>query len=305
MLEDLRTIFLSLPALAFLGLVVGSFLNVVIHRLPTMVERATLADSVEALSDRNALSRAGFNEGHSSQALGHATEMREHLNALPELSLSEPRSSCPSCGHRIRWYENVPVLAWLVLRGRCSSCGVGISARYVVVELATAMTFAGLAWRMGPHVATLAWAGFSATIMAASVIDWETSLLPDVLTQPLLWAGLLAAAGGLTVAPVAAVFGAAAGYLLPWGLSMLLERLTGKAAMAPGDFKLLAAIGAWMGWQLVAPVLALALILGSGVLLLRVGRSGLSGSYFPFGPYLGTVAVAFALTGPSAIVNWL
>jgi len=305
MFDDLKAIFLSTPALAFIGLVIGSFLNVVIHRLPIMIQRDALEDGVQALGDKDAWAIVGASATDAERARSVAGPLEERLGQLAQLDLDRPSSHCPACGHRIRWFENVPVVSWLMLRARCSNCGVRIAARYVLVELATAALFAGLAWRGGPELATLAWGGFAAVVLAASIIDWETALLPDVLTLPLLWAGLLASVVGLTVTSGAAVVGAVAGYLVPWALSAAMERLTGNAAMAAGDFKLLAAVGAWMGWQVGLAVLVLSLVLGALVVAVRLGVKKSRGQYVPFGPYIGTVTLAFVMIGPAAVGGWL
>lgn len=306
MTDELRSIFLSVPAMLVLGLVVGSFLNVVIHRLPLMIERQWLSEAAATLAEPDAWRRIGASsEADDLRLAGCAEHAVARLSSLPRLDLNNPDSHCPRCQHGIRWFENIPVLSWLYLRGRCSNCGASISPRYFVMELTTGLLFAVVSWRLGPTFAALAWAGFMAAVMAASVIDLETTLLPDAITLPLAWAGLLAAVAGFTVAPSMAVLGAAAGYALPWAIAWVYERLAGPMVMAPGDFKLLAAIGAWMGWQLVLPVLLLGFIGGGLALVLHARRAGWRERYFPFGPYLGGVAITFALIGPKAIAAWL
>ena len=169
-----------------LGLLIGSFLNVVIHRLPRMMERQWAAECAQYAQD------AGLAADDSA-----ATQTQEPFN------LVTPRSRCPSCGHEVRWYENIPVLSYIGLRGRCSGCGTRISLRYPLVELATAALFYACAVRWGWSFATLAWCGFSAALVALTLIDWDTTLLPDDITLPLLWAGLLAAVAGWTAVPLA------------------------------------------------------------------------------------------------------
>ena len=169
------------------------------------------------------------------------------------LSLSAPGSRCPACGHAIRWHENIPVLGWLKLGGKCSACKAPIAARYPLVELATGLLFAAAGWRFGATPTVLLWCGFIGMLIAMSGIDWDTTLLPDNLTLPLLWAGLIAAALGWTVPLPAALWGAVAGYLSLWSIYRLFKLLTGKEGMGHGDFKLLAALGAWLGWQMLLP----------------------------------------------------
>jgi leader peptidase (prepilin peptidase) / N-methyltransferase len=182
MSPDVFAWWLSPAALGVLGLCVGSFLNVVIHRLPRMLEQQWRRDSAELLE----------------VPLPDAGE---------PLSLARPRSRCPQCGHLIRWYENIPVVSWIVLRARCSACKTPISWRYPGVELLTAALFAGVAWKVGPQPVALAWCAVMATLVALTFIDWDTTLLPDQLTQPLLWGGLIAAALGWTIPLSTALWG--------------------------------------------------------------------------------------------------
>jgi len=187
------------------------------------------------------------------------------LVAPPRFNLLTPRSRCPACGTAIAARHNIPLLSWLWLRGRCSACTNPISWRYPAVELATGLLFAGAAWRFGPQPVALAWCGVLAVLVAATLIDWDTTLLPDSLTLPLLWAGLVAATLGWTLPLSTAVWGAVVGYLSLWSVYWLFKLATGKQGMGHGDFKLLAALGAWFGWQ---QLLALVLIASlSGLLL--------------------------------------
>ena len=216
---------LSPPALAVLGLCIGSFLNVVIHRLPLMLERGWKIDSAQML---------GLDPA-KTPAIG------------APLTLSRPRSQCPKCGHAIAWHENIPLLGYLRLGGRCSACKTRISPRYPIVELATALLFAAIGWRFGAQPAALLWCGFAAVLIALTGIDWDTTLLPDDLTLPLLWAGLVVAALGWTLPLTQALWGAVAGYLSLWSVYWAFKLATGKEGMGHGDFKLLAALGAWLG----------------------------------------------------------
>ena len=205
------------------GLLIGSFLNVVIHRLPKMLEQQWAAEYA-----------------HYAAEGAEASEAQ-----APAISLSHPRSACPNCGHAIRWYQNIPVLSYLALRGRCAGCAKRISLRYPLVELITAALFAFCAWRWGVTPTGAVWCLFCAVIVALAAIDWDTTLLPDDLTLPLLWAGLLAAALQWTNVPLfSAVMGAAAGYLSLWSVYWGFKLATGKDGMGHGDFKLLAALGA-------------------------------------------------------------
>jgi len=205
---------LSPPVLALLGLCVGSFLNVVIHRLPLGIEREWWTDMADQLGDTSSWQRVFASRAELPAAQRQTAErLSKDLAALPPFSLSKPASRCPSCGHVIRWYENIPVLSWLRLRGRCSACKTRISARYPLVEILTAVLFAAAGWHFGAQPTTLVWCAFFAVLVALAGIDWDTTLLPDNMTLPLLWAGLVAAALGLTVPLKSALWGAVAGYV--------------------------------------------------------------------------------------------
>jgi leader peptidase (prepilin peptidase)/N-methyltransferase len=262
-----------------LGLLIGSFLNVVIHRLPKMLERRWAAECAE-LSGQEAPEGKPFN-------------------------LVTPRSHCPGCQANIRWYQNVPVLSWLVLRGRCADCGTRIGLRYPLVELLTAGLFAYAFHRHGLSPATLAWCFFSAALLALAFIDWDTTLLPDDITLPLLWAGLIASALHWTALPLTdALWGAVAGYLSLWGIYWLFKLATGKEGMGYGDFKLLAALGAWFGWQALIPIVLMSSVIGAVVgILLKVFASLREGGYVPFGPFLAGAGFAVMFFGPQAILD--
>ena len=256
-----------------LGLLVGSFLNVVIHRLPRMMEREWAADCAE------------FS--------GQPAPEQDRFDLLV------PRSRCPHCGHAIRWYENIPVLSWLVLRGKCSACKAPIGLRYPVVELVTAAFFFLCGWRWGLTLQAAAWAAFAALLICLFLIDMDTQILPDDLNYMLLWLGLLAAAAGWTVPLASAVWGAALGYGVFWVIFQLYRLATGKQGMGYGDFKLLAALGAWLGAEYLLAIILLSSIVGAviGVLLIVVGRLANKDIPMPFGPYLagaGLLALALA-----------
>ncbi|OUM03097.1 prepilin peptidase [Variovorax sp. JS1663] len=265
-----------------LGLMIGSFLNVVIHRLPKMMERQWAAECAELTG-----------------AEAEAGKAQEPFN------LMVPHSRCPHCGHAIRWYENLPVLSYLFLRGKCSTCKTPISLRYPLVELATAALFAWCVWRMPGQFGGLAWCGFTAALLAAALIDWDTTYLPDDITLPLLWAGLLAAIGGFTGISLAnAVWGAVAGYVSLWAVYWLFKLTTGKEGMGYGDFKLFAAFGAWFGWQALVPIVLMASVIGVVIGLILKFNSGLrEGGYVPFGPFLAGAGLTAMLFGPDAILR--
>ena len=249
---------------AAFGLVIGSFLNVVIYRLPLMLERQWRAQCAEIT--------------------GHA--------ASPEsepISLARPRSRCPSCSAQIRAIHNIPVLSYLALRGRCASCNAPISLRYPLIELATAIVSGMVAWHFGFGCQAALALIFSWYLIALTGIDLDRQLLPDVLTLPLLWIGLLAslwpAAG--TASPSDSLIGAAAGYLVLWSVFQAFRLVTGKEGMGYGDFKLFAAIGAWLGWQMLPLMILLSSVVGAvvGITLMIVLRQGRNVP-IPFGPYL-------------------
>lgn len=267
------------------GLLIGSFLNVVIHRLPKMLEQQWAAEYAHYAAEGT--------EGPEVTA--------------PAISLSHPRSACPNCGHAIRWHQNIPILSYLALRGRCAGCGTRISLRYPLVELFTATLFAFCAWRWGITPTGAAWCLFCAVIVALAGIDWDTTLLPDDLTLPLLWAGLLASALQWTDVPLfSAVMGAAAGYLSLWSVYWGFKLATGKEGMGYGDFKLFAALGAWFGWQALVPIILMASVIGAIVGIAMKLTSGLrEGGYVPFGPFLAGAGLTALVFGPQAVMQHL
>lgn len=264
-----------------LGLLIGSFLNVVIYRLPKIMERQWAAECAE-LSGREPPTSETFN-------------------------LMVPRSRCQQCGHQIRSYENIPVLSYLFLRGKCSACGTRISPRYPLVELATGTFFAWCIWRWGATPTGLAWCGFSAAIVALALIDWDTTLLPDSITQPLLWAGLIVAAlRWNNVSLSDALWGAVAGYLALWLVYWGFKLATGKEGMGFGDFKLYAALGAWFGWTALVPIILMASVIGAAVGIVLKFSSGLrEGGYVPFGPFLAAAGLTAMIFGPQSILHFV
>jgi leader peptidase (prepilin peptidase)/N-methyltransferase len=261
------------------GLLIGSFLNVVIYRLPKIMERQWAAECAEMA--------------------GKEPAPAETFNLLM------PRSRCQQCGHQIRWYENIPVLSYLFLRGKCSACGAAISLRYPLVELCTAALFAFCVWRWGVTPIGLAWCGFAAAIVALALIDWDTTLLPDSITLPLLWAGLILAALRWNVMPLTdALWGAVGGYLALWLVYWSFKLATGKEGMGFGDFKLYAALGAWFGWTALVPIILMASVIGAIIGIALKFSSGLrEGGYVPFGPFLAAAGLTAMIFGPQSILQ--
>ena len=298
---------LSPAALALLGLMIGSFLNVVAHRLPLMLERQWWGDVAAQATDKDSYRRV-FAADAGAPMLQAGSDLQAKLEALPALGIAKPASRCPACGHQIRWYENIPVASWLALRGRCSACGTRISARYPLVEIGTALLFAALAKHIGPQPVVLLWCAAAAALLVLALIDWDTTLLPDVLTLPLLWAGLCAAAfgwlGSLTLAQSLA--GAAAGYLSLFAVYWFFKLVTGKEGMGFGDFKLLAALGAWLGWQAILPIVLMASIIGAAVgLVMKATGSLREGRFVPFGPFLAGGGLVTLLLGVPRVLEWI
>lgn len=262
-----------------LGLLVGSFLNVVIYRLPKMMEKQWAAEVAE-FKGETPPDEAAFN-------------------------LMLPRSKCPKCAHQIKWYENIPVVSYLFLRGKCSSCKTPISWRYPTIEMVTGALFFYCIWHWGLTATGLAWCGFSATLLSLSMIDWDTTLLPDDMTLPLLWAGLLLAALKVTnVSLESATWGAAAGYFSLWLIYWIFKLVTGKEGMGYGDFKLFAALGAWFGWQALIPIILMASVIGAIVgIALKFSSKLREGGYIPFGPFLGLAGFSAMFFGPQAILK--
>ena len=267
LLQTSPVFFISLCV--FLGLMVGSFLNVVIFRLPKMLEREWRQQCAELRAETEAATEA------------------EAAATAPPFSLVAPRSACPHCGHKISALENIPVISYLALRGRCSQCHAPISLRYPVVEALTGIASGYIAWHFGYGVAAVAALIFVWAMIALACIDLDTQLLPDDITLPLLWVGLLANLGGSFTDIRSAIIGAAAGYLALWSVYWGFKLATGKEGMGYGDFKLLAAIGAWLGWQMLPLVILLSSLVCAmvGVGLIVVAKQGRNVP-IPFGPYL-------------------
>jgi leader peptidase (prepilin peptidase)/N-methyltransferase len=274
-----ETHLLGVALAAVVGLAIGSFLNVVIHRLPKILEHQWTAEC--------------------ATLTGAAPPPQN------ELSLLTPRSRCPACGHQIRWLENFPLLSYALLRGKCSKCGTSISARYPAVEFACAALFAFCAWRWGLTFSALAWAGFCAALLALACIDWDTTFLPDDITLPLIWAGMLASVLQFTqVSLEASLLGAVGGYLSLWSVYWIFKFITGKEGMGYGDFKLFAALGSWFGWQALIPMILVASVLGALVGIgLKVSHRLREGGYVPFGPFLAGAGLLSLILGPQTVLR--
>ncbi|MDC8771601.1 prepilin peptidase [Roseateles albus] len=298
---------LSPWVLGLLGLCIGSFLNVLIHRTPLILERQWLADAAAQLGDAAELNRAsGLPKPEAEKLAGAANALSERLGKLPALGIALPRSRCPKCGHQLAWHENLPLLGWLRLGGKCSACKAPISARYPLIELSCGLLFAALSWRFGAQPSTLLWCGFGATLLALAAIDWDTTLLPDSLNQPLLWAGLAASLLGLTIPLGDALTGALVGYLSLWSVYWLFKLATGKEGMGYGDFKLLAALGAWLGWQMVLPIVLGASVIGAIVGIgMKMNANLREGRYVPFGPFLAGGGFVVLFAGAPRVLGWL
>ena len=319
------------------SLLVGSFLNVVIHRLPIMLDRRWRADAREMLADEaptpanSTQTTEAFDTAESSMvedavdpagargtadasdvtdtadAAGVAAFANPPTPVTPErYDLVHPRSACPHCGAPIRAHQNIPVLSWLALGGRCANCRAPISARYPLVELGTALLSAAVVWRYGWDWTAVAALLVTWSLVALAMIDLDHQLLPDAITLPLMWLGLLASVAwapgpslSIPVDPWSAIAGAVAGYLVLWSVYWVFKLLTGKEGMGYGDFKLLAALGAWMGWQMLPLVLLLAACSGAviGIAMIVAGGRDRSAP-MPFGPYLAAAGWLALMWGP-------
>jgi leader peptidase (prepilin peptidase)/N-methyltransferase len=297
MLNDVALLYSSSPALfagslLLIGLIVGSFLNVVIYRLPIMLEREWRSQAADVLA-------------------GGSTSASEPTHA--RFNLSTPRSACPTCKTPIRAWQNIPVVSWLVLRGRCASCKTKISARYPLVELVTGVLSAWVAWHFGFGVPAACALLVTWSLIALTGIDIDHQLLPDNITLPLMWAGLVAAVAigpavgaALPVSPMDSVMGATAGYLSLWLVFHAFKLVTGKEGMGYGDFKLFAALGAWMGWKLLPLVIILSAATGAVLGILMIALRGRDRSTpMPFGPYLAAAGWIAMMYGDALVNTYL
>lgn len=283
----MNTIFMMAPAYwpatviaLIFGLIVGSFLNVVIYRIPKMMQRE---------SDNYIASESGLPLPHTDR-----------------FNLMLPRSACPHCGHQIRSWENIPVISYLFIRGQCTQCRTPISLRYPLVETVTGLLSAFTIWHFGSGMIGLAALLLVFFLIALTMIDADTQLLPDDLTLPLLWCGLLVNLNAGFASLSSAVIGAAAGYLSLWLVYWAFKLLTGKEGMGYGDFKLLAALGAWMGWQMLPVIILLSSLVGAvvGIALIMLAKAGRN-TALPFGPYLAGAGLLTLYWGPQLTTYYL
>ncbi|GAC1376904.1 MAG: A24 family peptidase [Aquirhabdus sp.] len=280
----IATPWLAATLVAFLGLCVGSFLNVVIYRLPRMMESEWRSDCSILLHDQLNPNQAPY--------------------VFEKMTLSKPASRCPSCEHKIRWYENIPLLSWIVLLGRCSACGAAIGIRYPVVELLTMLASLTVYFVFGPTVEMICALGLTWALIALAGIDFDTQLLPDRITLPLAAAGLFVNSQSLFVSPTQAIWGFVVGFLVLWVVYMLFKIVTGKEGMGYGDFKLLAALGAWLGPMQLPLIILLSSFVGAiiGLILLKIRKEN---QPFAFGPYIAIAGWISLLWGPELVKAYL
>ncbi|MDH5777925.1 MAG: A24 family peptidase [Gammaproteobacteria bacterium] len=282
---------LFLIAVTILGLLVGSFLNVVIHRLPIVLKKQWRNDCLLFLAEED-----------NKSATPNTNSEDEHFGLIT------PRSRCPHCGHQITALENIPVISYLFLRGKCSECSSRISIRYPVVEILSAILAVAVAWKFGFTIQTALAILMSWALISLSFIDYDHQYLPDNITLPLLWLGLLASLFGLFTDLESAVIGAVAGYLILWSVYKLFKAITGKEGMGYGDFKLLAMFGAWFGWQQLPAIIFLSSIAGAviGIMLIILKQHDRN-KPIPFGPYLaiaGWIAMMWGAEINQAYLRW-
>lgn len=291
-------------AVFILGLLIGSFLNVVIYRLPIILEREWQAQAADVLPQADPADGVTAPTGVADAA---------HLAHPARFSLSVPRSACPACKTPISAWQNIPIVSWLALRGRCAACRTVISVRYPLVELGTALLSTAVAWRFGTSESAACALLITWALIALAGIDVDHQLLPDDITLPLLWGGLVAAvilgksaAVALPVGPRDAIIGAAAGYLSLWSVFHVFRLITGKDGMGYGDFKLFAALGAWLGWQLLPLVILLAAAAGAVIGICMIALRGRDRSApMPFGPYLAAAGWLTMLYGNDIVGDYL
>ena len=306
-MQDIFALLTSSPPL-FIGVVflfsllIGSFLNVVIHRMPIMLDREWKMQADLILHGQDATSQSKQTETSGDQTASRV---------LPEkYNLVVPRSACPKCGAMITAAQNVPVVSYLLLGGKCAKCKAPISARYPIIELSTALLSAAVAWKFGVHWYTAAALLLTWILVALTVIDFDHQLLPDDLTLPLMWVGLLlslaSSGAGLPVDLRSSILGAVAGYLSLWGVFHLFKLLTGKEGMGYGDFKLFAALGAWMGWQMLPLIILLSAFTGAVVgIALIVLRGRDRNIPIPFGPYLAAAGWIALMWGEQLVGTYM
>lgn len=312
LLGELVSILASIPAawiaVVFLfSLLVGSFLNVVIHRVPIMLEREWKTQARQILEEGG--SDQGVGDSPNSEPTAHSPQPT--ASSAP-YNLFVPRSACPKCGTMITAAQNIPVLSYLFLKGKCAKCSAKISVRYPIVEAVTAILSAAIAWKFGFHWYTGAALVLTWFLVALTVIDFDTQLLPDNMTLPLMWIGLLLSLAGtvpefgLPVDMKSSILGAVAGYVSLWSVYQLFKLVTGKEGMGYGDFKLFAALGAWMGWQMLPLIILLSAFTGAVVgIVLIVARGRDRNIPIPFGPYLAAAGWIALMWGGEIVGGYL
>ena len=288
LLQDNMTI--ALVVFALLGLCVGSFLNVVIHRIPLMMVASWRQECSQFMSQQ------------ADMPLEHTSALTQVVSGDAPITLSTPASRCPHCAHKIRWYENIPLISWLVLRGRCSDCQAPISMRYPIVELVTALLSALVIYQFGVTAAGVSALVLVWTLIALTGIDFDTQLLPDRLTFPLAGLGLAVNSQSWFVSPTESIWGLLLGFLSLWVVVKIFYLITKKHGMGQGDFKLLAVMGAWLGPMMLPLIILLSSLLGSIVGIILMRKQGES-KPFAFGPYIAIAGIIALLYG-SDIINW-
>ena len=294
-------------ALIFLfSLLVGSFLNVVIHRVPIMLQREWRAQAEEILGERRTADGGQWEDKQKDLAPASSPQPPAKYNLIV------PRSACPHCGAQIKAWQNIPVISYLLLKGKCAGCGAKISPRYPIVELITAILSAAVAWKFGVTWYTGAALILTWVLIALTFIDFDTQLLPDNMTLPLMWLGLLISLAatlpeiGLPIDTRSSILGAVAGYLSLWSVYHLFKLITGKEGMGYGDFKLFAALGAWLGWQMLPLIILLSAFTGAVVgITLIVVRGRDKNIPIPFGPYLAAAGWIALMWGDSLVSGYL
>lgn len=288
LLQENMTI--ALVVFGLLGLCVGSFLNVVIHRTPLMMVSAWRKECSQFMYEKADMPRE------------HTMPLVNIVATDTPITLSKPASRCPHCAHKIKWYENIPLISWIVLRGRCSDCKAAIGLRYPIVELVTALLSALVIYHFGVNIVGLSALVLVWTLIALTGIDFDTQLLPDRLTFPLAGLGLAVNSQGWFVSPTQSIWGLLLGFLSLWIVVKIFYLITKKHGMGQGDFKLLAVLGAWLGPMMLPLIILLSSLLGSIVGLILMKKQGES-KPFAFGPYIAIAGIVALLYG-SDIVNW-
>ena len=281
---------LALVVFGLLGLCVGSFLNVVIHRTPLMMVAAWRQECSQFMAEQ------------ADMPPEHTQPLANIVAADPSITLSTPASRCPHCAHKIKWYENVPLISWLILRGRCSDCKAAIGLRYPIVELVTALLSMLVIYQFGVSAAGLSALILVWALVALTGIDFDTQLLPDRLTFPLAGLGLAVNSQGWFISPTQSIWGLLLGFLSLWVVVKIFYLITKKHGMGQGDFKLLAVLGAWLGPTMLPLIILLSSLLGSIVGIILMKKQGESRP-FAFGPYIAIAGIIALLYGPD-IVNW-